>query len=138
MDVNMSINGTDHSRIGLNSDEQTSKFGGIYMDKFVSWRYYVGHINTKISRKLFAIRQARNVFTKGKSKTLYFALIQSHINYDIFMGKCLSNHIQKDTITLQKPCYATYNQSIIIIIVTLTHYFVNHAKLLHEQCTSLN
>ncbi len=137
MDVNISINGTDHSRISLNSDEKTTKFLGIYMDTF-SWRDHMAHINTKISRKLFAIRQARNVFTKGKSKTLYFALIQSHINYDIFMGKCLSNHIQKDTITLQKPCYATYNQSIIIIIVTLTHYFVNHANLLHEQRTSLN
>ncbi len=131
MDVNISINGTDHSRISL-------KLLGSYMETFLSWRHHMAHINTKISRKLFAIRQVRNVFTKGKSKTLYFALIQSHINYDIFMGKCLSNHIQKDTITLQKPCYATYNQSIIIIIVTLTHYFVNHAKLLHEQRTSLN
>ncbi len=109
--LKISINGTDLIRIGSNSEEQTTKFLGIYMDEFLSWRYHVAHINTKISRALFAIKQTKNILPKESLKTLYFALIQPHINYGILAWGNSNATTLKKTITLQKRAIRLLNKA---------------------------
>ena len=100
--LNLSINGTNLSRIGTNFEEHTTKFLGIYMDETLSWKHHISYINTKISRTIFALKQVKKILPKESLKTLYFALIQPHINYGILAWGNSSKSILKKTTTLQK------------------------------------
>ena len=100
--LNLSINGTNLSRIGTNFEEHTTKFLGIYMDETLSWKHHISYINTKISRAIFALKQVKHFLPKESLKTLYFALIQPHINYGILAWGNSSKSILKKTTTLQK------------------------------------
>jgi hypothetical protein len=57
------------------------KLLGIYLDEHLSFNYHTDFLCNKISRSLFCIMQAKNILTPAALKTLYFAFIQSHLNY---------------------------------------------------------
>ena len=57
------------------------KLLGIYLDEHLSFNYHTNFLCSKLSRSLFCIRRAKNILTPSALKTLYFAFIQSHLNY---------------------------------------------------------
>ncbi len=71
--MQLSINGTALSRIGTNALEQTTTFLGIYMDEFLSWKHHISHVNSRIARALFAMKQAKQ-FLPLESLKLYILL----------------------------------------------------------------
>ena len=56
------INGTSLSQVGTNHQEHAYKFLGIFIDEFVNWKRHVKHINTKIAKSLFIIKQVKHIF----------------------------------------------------------------------------
>jgi hypothetical protein len=57
------------------------KLLGIHLDEHLNFNYHTNFLCNKLSRSLFCIRRAKNILTPTARKTLYFAFIQSHLNY---------------------------------------------------------
>ena len=53
------IKDTMLTRIGNDCDEKSTKFLGILFDENLTWRDHVSHVNKKISRALFSLKQVR-------------------------------------------------------------------------------
>jgi hypothetical protein len=56
--LNILINGIPLERIGVGLNEESSKFLGVILDDSLTWKHHINHINKKISKSLFAIKQA--------------------------------------------------------------------------------
>ena len=64
-----------------NPDCRAYKLLGIYLDETLSYNYHTNFLCNKLNRSLFCMRRAKNLLTPTALKTLYFAFIQSHLNY---------------------------------------------------------
>ena len=107
--LSLSINGVPLSQIGNAYGEKSTKFLGIYIDEFLTWNHHLTHINNKISRALFMIRQAKHFLPVASLRTLYFAMIHPHISYGILAWGNATQTTLKRTITLQKRALRTIN-----------------------------
>ena len=105
------INNTRLSRVGNNCSESSTKFLGIYIDECLTWRYHAAHINSKISRAIFAIKQLKFTVPLSILKTLYFALIQPHLSYGILAWGNAGSKILHKTIQLQKYAIRTIHKA---------------------------
>jgi hypothetical protein len=90
------------------------KLLGILLDEHLSLDYHVTHICNKLTRSLYCIKQAKHLIPPSGLKSLYYALIHSHLNYCtlIFSGITASNRqriekVQKKAIRIITN--STYN-----------------------------
>jgi hypothetical protein len=67
----------DHER----HEARAYKLLGIHLDENLNFNYHTTYLCNKLTRSLFCIRRAKNMLTAQALKTLYFAFIQSHLNY---------------------------------------------------------
>ena len=87
------INGTALSQIGIDFEEHSTKFLGVNIDEFLSWKYQLNYINTNISRSLFMIRQIKYILPPECLKTLYHTMIHPYITYGILVwGNATQQH----------------------------------------------
>ena len=89
-------------RIDSQLKEQSTKFGGFLLHEHLTWKYHLRHINNKISRALFSIKQVKHILRVESLRTLYVALIQPHLTYDILAGGMASQSVVHKTELLQK------------------------------------
>jgi len=101
-DLTILINNTPLSQIGSQSKEKFTKFLGLYIDEHLSWNYHVNHINKKISRSLFALKQVKHFLPPESLHTLYFATIHPHILYGILAWGNANKTITNKVNLLQK------------------------------------
>ena len=109
--LSIKINGIPLSQIGNHCKEQSTKFLGIYIDESLSWTNHIKHINMKISRALFVIKQIKNVIPKESLRTLYFATIHPHLSYGILAWGNASSAILNKTNILQKRAIRTISKA---------------------------
>ena len=81
--TNILINNIPLTRIGNDCKEKATKFLGIFIDENLSWTHHVANLNSKIARTVFMIKQVKYILPNDSLKTLYYALIQSHLTYGI-------------------------------------------------------
>ena len=82
--------------------EKATKFLGIFIDENLSWTHHVANLNSKIARTVFMIKQVKYILPDDSLKTLYYALIQSHLTYGILAWGNASDSTLKKTKILQK------------------------------------
>ena len=70
-------------------NKRAYKLLGIYLDKFLSFNVHINHLCNKLSKTLHCINRAKNFFNLKSLKLLYFALIQSHLNYCSIILQCM-------------------------------------------------
>jgi hypothetical protein len=99
---NLAINGNSLQRVGDGCIETTTKFLGIYLDEFLTWKPHIKNIKNKISRALFAIKQVKHVLPYETLRTLYLALIHPHISYGIMAWGNANSSIVHPINILQK------------------------------------
>ena len=81
----LAINGSNIERIGYQRKEKYVKFLGLYMDDKLSWSNQISMLRSKLSRSIFALNRVKDIFHRDILKSLYFALIHSHINYGLMV-----------------------------------------------------
>ena len=65
------------------SDPQNETILGVYIDENITWKTHIHKLKTKLTSALFAINRTKHILPHEALKTLYFALIQSHLTYGI-------------------------------------------------------
>ena len=99
---NITINGIQLDRIGNDCNEKSTKFLGIYLDEHLSWSYHIAQVKKKVSMALFSLKQVKRVLPTECLKTLYYALVHSHLSYGIIAWGCANKSYLKSLIILQK------------------------------------
>ena len=63
--------------------DKVTKFLGILIDENLSWKYHIDAVNKKNSKTIGILYNARQFLNKHNLKLLYFAFVQSYLNYGI-------------------------------------------------------
>ena len=67
--------------VGKYKKEDSVKFLGLYIDKYLTWKEHINIISSKIARTIFAINRVKLLMPHKTLKSLYYALIHSHVTY---------------------------------------------------------
>ena len=59
----------------------STKFLGILIDGHLSWKNHILVVENKVSKNIGILHKAKNIFSKGGLKTLYFSFVCSYLNY---------------------------------------------------------
>ena len=57
------------------------KFLGVLLDERLSWESHISVVENKVSKNIGILHKAKNIFSKGGLKTLYFSFLHSYLNY---------------------------------------------------------
>jgi hypothetical protein len=109
--LNINIDNIPLKRIGNDCDEKAAKFLGIHIDEHLTWKYHIAHVNTKVSRTLFFIKQVKNILPRNSMRTLYFALVHSHFTYGLLAWGNASKAALHRSIILQKRALRIINNA---------------------------
>ena len=110
-DRSIHIGNTKLTRIGNDCDETSTKFLGLLIDENLTWRDHISHVNKKISRTLFSLKQVKQFLPTDCMNTLYFSLVQSHLSYGILAWGNASQSVLRQTCMLQKRAIRIVNNS---------------------------
>ena len=80
--------------VGETNEQESIKFLGIYLDKHLTFKQHINCLCSSISRCSFAINRVKHILPLNALKSLYFALIQSRLQYCIAVWGN-SNNVQK-------------------------------------------
>ena len=72
------------------------------MDDNLSWCYHIKHDNSKISRALFTINQAKHLLSPNCMLTLYYSMIHPYLAYGLLAWGNYSKSLLNHTLSLQK------------------------------------
>ena len=78
------------------------KLLGIYLDEHLTLNSHTNHVVNKLSRSLYCIKQAKHIIPSKGLKSLYFALIHSHLTYCSSIMTCLTQKNRQKIIKIQK------------------------------------
>jgi len=109
--LNIYIDNTMLKRIGKDCEEKSANFLGIHIDEHLTWKYHIAHVNTKVSRSLFFIKQVKNFLPSESMRTLYFALVHSHFSYGILAWGNANKTVLHRSIVLQKRALRIINNA---------------------------
>jgi hypothetical protein len=92
-------------------DCRSYKLLGIFLDEHLSLDSHVTHICSKLTRSLYCIKQAKHIIPPSGLKSLYFALIHSHLTYCTLIlnsitsaNKLRIEKVQKKAIRIMTVC----------------------------------
>lgn len=89
----------------------TTKFLGVHIDEHFTWETHIKHCKTKTSQGVFALNMAKRIISETNLKTLYYSLVQSHLQYGIHLwGNAHQKYIKPLFIT-QKKCIRAVTNS---------------------------
>lgn len=125
-DLNIFLNNNDMNKpeakelmkkiayVNSNSDVPAIKFLGIFFDPSLNFKHHINSLHGKITRALYSIKMLKHFLSPKALKSLYFALIHSHLIYGIQAWSCaskatLSKLIQKQKQAIRVISGANYN-----------------------------
>ena len=80
--------------VGETNEQESIKFLGIYLDKHLTFKQHINFLCSSISKCIFAINRVKHMLPLKALKSMYFALIQSRLQYCISAWGN-SNHVKK-------------------------------------------
>ena len=105
--------GVNHLVVGnqqINCSQHV-QFLGITVDEYVSWKYHLDNVCTKVSRSVGIISKLRYFLPQQTLVTLYNAIVMPHLMYcNIAWGHTFRTHIHKLQVLQKKVVrYITYS-----------------------------
>ncbi len=88
--------------ITRDGEEKSFKLLGVFFDEYLSFDYHVSSLCVKISKSLFCLHLIKNFVTNSALKSLYYAMIHSHLAYCINIYGCASANVLNKLIVKQK------------------------------------
>ena len=69
-------------------EKRSTKYLGLSIDKHLTWKHHIHHLNLKISKGIGLLAKLRLFVPRNTLRTLYYALIQPHIDYGLINWGC--------------------------------------------------
>jgi hypothetical protein len=91
----------------INKECRSYKLLGIHLDEHLSLNHHVNYLCNKLSRSIYCINQAKNFLTLQALRSLYFALVHSHLTYCPIILSCTHNSNIERILKLQKKAIRT-------------------------------
>ena len=106
-DVNLTA--FDHKTNTYNFLEQKdyARYLGVLIDKYLTWKYHISHIASKISKTIGIIARLRHFVPTNTLLNIYRSLIQPHLLYGINAWEMLQK-IYRETYYSPKTSYAPH------------------------------
>ncbi len=104
----------------INPNSRAYKLLGIFLDENLSLDAHINNLCKKLVKSLYCIKKAKNVINKSGLRSLYFALIHSHLSYCPIILNCSSKSNLKKLEKIQKKA---------IRIITNSRYNANASEL---------
>ena len=82
-------------------------FLGIVIDEHISWNSHIAHLTNKIAKKVGIINNLKRFLPQNVLITLYYSLIQCHLQYGILLWGPNCHRLEK----LQKKCIRSISRS---------------------------
>jgi hypothetical protein len=96
-------------RINCDSSEPAIKFLGVYLDPKLNFKHHVNKMCSKIASSLYAINMVKNLLSSRALKSLYFALVHSHLVYGIQVWSAAPSHVVLPLVKMQKKAIRIIN-----------------------------
>ena len=80
------------------------KFLGIIIDSKLNWKNHIDYISNKLNSGVYAIRKLKLLLPRSVLRTLYFALIESHLVYGLTVWGGTFPSYLKSIKVIQKKC----------------------------------
>jgi len=112
-------------------DCRAYKLLGIYLDEHLSLDAHTTHIVNKLTRSLYCIKQAKHIIPAKGLKSLYFALIHSHLSYCTSIMNCTSQKNKNRIAKVQKKAIRVITNS--SFNAHTGPLFINHSILPFEM-----
>ena len=61
--------------------EFVTKFLGVYLDEFISWKHHINIVSTNACKSIGILYRTRCILSKFLRKQLYFSFINCYLNY---------------------------------------------------------
>jgi hypothetical protein len=78
-------------RIHNEGTTKNFKLLGVLLDEFLSFDSHIDHVCSKIAKSLFCINRVKNFIDEKTRKTLYFAMVHSHLVYCLSIYSCANS-----------------------------------------------
>ena len=62
-----------------------TKFLGMWLDKDLTWKVHIENLCLHLKHNMYLLRNPKNLFDRYTLKTIYYAHIQSHVNYGLLL-----------------------------------------------------
>ncbi len=95
----------------INKECRSYKLLGIHLDEHLSLNHHVNYLCNKLSRSIYCINQAKNFLTLPALRSLYVALVHSHLTYCPIILSCTHNSNIERIFKLQKKAIRTITKS---------------------------
>jgi hypothetical protein len=89
-------------RIHNEGNTKSFKLLGVTFDEYLSFDEHINNLCAKISKSLFCINRVKNFVNEQTRKTLYFAMIHSHLVYCMSIYSCATQTSLNKLIVKQK------------------------------------
>ena len=93
---------TEIEQIDNSSKIPAIKFLGVFIDPNLTFQYHIKQISNKVARSLYAIRTEKNFLSQNALKSLYYALIHSHLIYGTQIWGGAANKFVNEIVVIQK------------------------------------
>jgi hypothetical protein len=109
----------------VNKSCRQYKLLGIYLDEYLNLDYHVDYVCNKMNKSLYCIKQAKNNLSQHALRSLYYALIHSHLTYCPIILSCTNKTNINRILKVQKKA---------IRIITNSNYNDHTAPLFQSLC----
>jgi len=94
-----------------NKECRSYKLLGIFLDEHLTLESHTQHILSKLNKSLYCIKQAKHIIPPKGLKSLYFALIHSHLTYCTSIMSILSSSSRNRIFKTQKKAIRIISNS---------------------------
>jgi hypothetical protein len=101
------------NRVHNDGDEKNFKLLGVLFDEYLTFEDHISSVCTKISKSLFCLNRIKNFVTNAALKSLYYAMVHSHVAYCVNIYGCatataLNKLVLKQKEAIRIVCHAGY------------------------------
>ena len=90
-DNSLTVENMTIERIGHHEQNKYFKFLGLYIDETLSWKYHINMLCKRIAHSNYLINKLKNLVPRRCLLTLYYSLVQCHINYGLLIWGSSTN-----------------------------------------------
>ena len=79
-----------------------TKYLGVILDDKLSWRQHCDHLTLKLQKGIGVLSKLRYYLDKNAIRNVYFALFESHLNYNILNWSCAPQRVLNSVSAFQR------------------------------------